>query len=244
MLLITFVQDIKPQTSNRIPPTTYLFYLIIFIFCITSFAKAPTLQNPLTVADATVKFRGNPVMPFLNRGWYFMEKEMYEKATNDFNIVLQLDSLNIASMYNLAHIDIHYGNYKNAVALYTHSLSIKNNDYGVYYSRSFANTHLGNYESALLDLDSAIMINKNSDFLYNNRAVLRMHLGWIEEALEDLEEAVRLSNSMNIDMLFNTAVLKNKLGNSAGALQDCDKALQLEPNNTDVLSLKESILNN
>jgi len=233
------------KSKNVVTPLSlqFIFYPIILVFGITSFVKARTLQNPLTVVDAVQKYNGISVFPLLNRGVYYIDREMYEKAANDFSKILKIDNKNKASLQNLAKISMQYGDYENAIALYNLSLSIDKKDYNTYYERSFAKTSLKNYEGALLDLDSAIMINKKTAYLYSNRGVLRNQLGFIEDALSDFEEAVKLSNYRNIDMLYNCAFVKYKLGDPIGALQFCKTALELEPNNEDVFLLKEKILN-
>jgi len=225
-------------TSHHFIP----YYIILLIFATTSHVKARTLQNPITVVEAIEKYNGIGVYPLLNRGVYFIDKNMYEKAANDFSKVLQLDPNNFTAYKNLAHINLQFGNYTNAITLYSIFISINNGDYSVYESRSRAKFNLGNYEGALLDLDSAIMINKNSAFLYNNRGVLKNQIGYVSEALLDFEQAVKLSNYINIDMLYNSAFVKNKLGDTKGALHDCDKALQVEPDNEDILLLKNRLL--
>jgi len=181
----------QPGTSGTYH---FIFYIIIFTFGITSFVKSQTLQNPLTVTEATIKHKGNTVISLLNRGGYYIDKELYEKAVRDFAKVIQLDITNEGAMTNLGNINYKFENYENAINFYNASLSLKK-DHKVFFYRSLAKTHLKNFESAVLDLDSAIMLNNKSYLLYNNRGFLKMQLELIEEAISDFEESARLSNS-------------------------------------------------
>jgi tetratricopeptide (TPR) repeat protein len=221
----------------------FSFFFLIFIFCVTSFIKARTLQNPVTVVDAVEKYRGIIVHPYTNRGVYYFDQEMYKAATDDFYKTLQLDPLNIVAANNLALIHVMYEEYEGAIAFYTYALSIDNktNAEKLYSDRSVAKIQTGDFEGALLDADSAIMLKKNSAILYNNRGGLRMHFGLTEEALADYDEAVRLSNFTYGSALRNRAFVKLQLEDITGALQDCNKALQLEPTNEEFLALKDTI---
>jgi tetratricopeptide (TPR) repeat protein len=136
-----------------------------------------------------------------------------------------------------------HGKYEEAITFFSKSILINNKRFYSYHQRSEAKSILGDFEGALRDLDSAIMLNKNAFFLYNNRGRLNVMLGFTAEALPDFEEAQRLTNSSNMDVLYNIAVVKYKLGDDIGALQICKEALQIEPKNEDLFALKKIIMN-
>jgi tetratricopeptide (TPR) repeat protein len=249
-IFILFIKLLQNITLPTFCITSFLsskiYYLLIFIilfFGATSFIKARTLQNPLTVAEATLKYGGICTVPYTNRGAYYLDRERYEEAIVDYDKVLRFDSRNTVALNNLAKINMIYQEYENAIALYTFSIAINNRMDGPYYNRSIAKMRTGDFEGALHDADSAIRINKNAALLYNNRGALRMYLGFSQAALEDFNEAVKLSNFLYSDALGNRAFVKSKLGDIEGALQDCEKAIAIEPTNEEFLKLKENILN-
>jgi tetratricopeptide (TPR) repeat protein len=70
-----------------------------------------------------------------------------------------------------------------------------------------------------------------------------MNLGYSTEALSDFDEALRLSKFTYSDAFGNRAFIKYSTGDFTGAMQDCEKALQLDSENLELKSFKESIPN-
>jgi tetratricopeptide (TPR) repeat protein len=246
VIIIKFVQEIFRRSKEVTNYNRFIYPILCFVivaFSITSFVKARTLQNPVTILDATEKYNGISVLPYLNRGGYYTDLDKFFIAAQDFGKVLQLDPANYDAIVNLAKINMMNGKNEEAIALYTLSLSLNNKDHRIYENRSQAKIRLGDLQGALLDVDTAIMMNSNVFLLYNNRGILKMNLGLTEDALSDFEEAARLSNYTNTDVLYNSAVVKYRFGDFPGALQDCDQALKLEPHNNDLHVLRERILN-
>jgi len=243
-ILVFIIKQLEIRTEAN--KSKILRYIIIFfilpIFSITSFVKAQTLRNPDTLLKAAVKYDGFTIIPYLDRGGYFIDLGKYEQAIQDFSKVLQLDLSNYEAIINLAKINMIIKDYESANALYTMALSLKKIDYRIFENRAQAKIELGDLQGALLDIDSAIMLNNNVYLLFSNRGFLKMKLGLYDDVLVDFEEAKRLSNSSNTDILVNCAAVKYQFGDLTGALQDCEMALKKDPNNHDLNALKESIL--
>ena len=221
MLIILFVQDmdfslsrnasLKQQSLSRF--IRIGLYILIIIFCITSFVKVRTLQNQSTVVKAVEKYKGLGIIPYTNRGIYYSDREKYETAAKYYDKVLQLDPKNLVSLINLANIKAIYKDYENAIALFTTYISINNRNEGAYYNRAMAKNNLGDFEGALLDLDSAIIIVIDNPLIYNTRGVLKMRLGFLNDALPDFDEAIKLSDSTYSDPINNKAFVISQLEN-------------------------------
>jgi tetratricopeptide (TPR) repeat protein len=248
-IFILLIKQIAPKNNQTVStffnPLSHkiIILFILPIFCITSFVKARTLQNPVSIADAAEEYGGLCFYPHLNRGVYYMFSENYTKAIHDFNKVINLEPNHSGTIINLAYINLKLQNYESANELYSMALLVEKKDYKLYENRAQAKMGLGDFSGALHDIDSAIMLNKNLYLLHNNRGILKMNLKLYENVIADFEEAKRLSNFSNIDVLSNCAAVKYQFGEYVTALQDCDMALKLEPNNQTLLSLKEAIIN-
>ena len=243
-ILMFIIKQLEIRTIHIISkiPRYLVIFLILPVFSITSFVKAQTLRNPDTLLKATVKYDGITVIPYINRGGYFVDLGKYEQAIQDFSKVLQLDSVNYEAIINLARINLLNANYENANLFYTMSLSLKNTDYRIYENRAQAKMGMGDLQGALLDIDSAIMLNNNGYLLFSNRGFLKMKLGLYDDVLVDFEEAKRLSNYSNADVLGNCAAVKYQFGDFISALQDCEMALKIDPNNHNLNALKDDII--
>ena len=243
-ILMFIIKQFELRTIHIISkiPRYLVIFLILPIFSITSFIKAQSLENPDTLLKATVKYDGFTLFPYLNRGHYFVELEKYSNAIQDFNKVLQLDSINNGAIINLARINMIHHNYENANALYSKSLLLNNQDYRIYENRAQAKIGMDDLQGALFDIDSAIKLNNSIYLLYSNRGFLKMKLGLYDDVLADFEEAKRLSNYSNSDVLGNCAAVKYQFGDLHGALQDCEMALKINPNNQNLNTLKAEIL--
>jgi len=221
MLIILFAQDMdfslsKNASLKQKSLSRFIrigLYILIIIFCITSFVKVRTLQNQSTVVKAVEKYKGLGIIPYTNRGIYYSDREKYETAAKYYDKVLQLDPKNLVSLINLANIKAIYKDYENAIALFTTYISINNRNEGAYFNRAMAKKDLGDFEGALLDLDSAIMITNDNPLIYNTRGVLKMRLGFLNGALPDFDEAIKLSDSTYSDPIKNKAFVISQLEN-------------------------------
>lgn len=216
------------------------FIILLFTFGVTSALKARTLQNPLTVVEAAVKYDGKTIVPYTNRGRFFLVNLNYDNALADYSKVISKDPNNFVAYHNCAKIFMEQQNYEQAIVYFTKSISLQSKIEGSYYNRSLAKTQLGDFEGALQDIDSAILLNNSAALLYNNRGVLRMNLGDSVGALSDFSLAIELSNYSYSDAYGNRAFVRKQLGEIEGAIEDCITALKLNPSDTEIeILLKE-----
>jgi len=97
------------------------------------------------------------------------------------------------------------------------------------------------YRKALICYTRAIELCPRCVAYYGNRSACRMMLGQWTEALEDARESVRLDSTFSKGYV-RIAKCCLAMGDTAAALNAVNKALELDPNGTDLAVEKASIL--
>lgn len=97
------------------------------------------------------------------------------------------------------------------------------------------------YRKALICYTRAIELCPRCVAYYGNRSACRMMLGQWTEALEDARESVRLDSTFSKGYV-RIAKCCLAMGDTAAALNAVNKALELDPNGTDLATEKASIL--
>lgn len=128
-----------------------------------------------------------------------------------------------------------------AIAGYDAEIRHDPEDLQAYYNRAMSKFNLGHYTAAIRDFDNVIQLfegkpnlrggNGNLLYLaYANRGVSRSNLEQYSAAIEDYSVALRLDASAY--PYYMRAWARYHLGERFGALLDCDRAVELDPNNS------------
>ncbi|PCI93477.1 MAG: hypothetical protein COB15_16300 [Flavobacteriales bacterium] len=159
------------------------------------------------------------------RAYMFYNSNQFEKSIEDFNRIIESDSLN-ESAYTSRGI----AKSKNDVyRLYSDSTT--STSFLKYFRISFSNnsTIILDTKGAIEDFSKAIEINPKYDFAYYNRAKIYDELDLIEKALTDINNAIKLEEKSEY---YLTRALIYKGNNDAEkSLNDFNKAIEINPEN-------------
>lgn len=96
---------------------------------------------------------------------------------------------------------------------------------------------IGDYESALADLDAAIAARHGGHRVHGLRGIALYHLNrWAE--CEDAMSAAIGRNPLNMDWLYDRAIVRTYLGRFAGAIEDASQAIALDANYTEAYTAR------
>ncbi len=171
----------------------------------------------------------NHVMELYKSGVEFHHQKNYERAIQDFDQVIKLDS-NFKYAYNdrgAAFSDL--GQNERAIQDYNQAIKLDPNFRMVYNNRGNAYKALGRHERAIQDYDQALRLDPKFSFAYYNRGSAYLALGKYERAIQDYDQAIRLDP--NHTFAYNGRGNAYKaLGQPERAIQDYDQATRLDPN--------------
>jgi len=135
------------------------------------------------------------------------------------------------------------GLYEDAVAMYQRAIEVYPNE-DSYANLGTAYFYLGRYDDALEAYRSALKLDSRNDVLYRNLGDAYLRVERVEEAQEQFKTAVSLlSEHLKINpddapRLADLAICQAKLGNAVVAAASIERAITLEPHNTNLMYAK------
>lgn len=120
------------------------------------------------------------------------------------------------------------GYWRDNLTLFTHAVSVTNDNYMAYYMRGTAYSALGNKKQAIADYDKAINFNPALEGAYNNRGNTYSALGDYDRAIADYDRAIAIDPNF-AEAYDNRGEAYAFLGNQERAVMDYDKAIEIDP---------------
>lgn len=162
---------------------------------------------------------------------------MYRNVNKNLELAIEYSqkALNVDSMYsNANHIHglIISDNSDFERAIYYFDRAIKSNPYNEapYYDRGISKRELQNYNGAIEDYNKAISLNPQYWKAYNNRGYVKSILNDYEGAIKDYNKVI--DNTESSYTYNNRGFAKYNLGDFESAKVDCEKAVELDPENS------------
>lgn len=159
------------------------------------------------------------------RAYVFYNSNQFEKSIDDFNRIIELDSLN-ESAYTSRGIA---KSKNNVYRLYSDSTTSAT--FLKYYRVSFSNNSIIIFDTkgAIDDFSKAIEINPKYAFAYYNRAKIYSELDLSENALSDINTAIKLDGKS--DYYLTRALIYKDNKDTKKSLSDFNKAIEINPEN-------------
>ncbi|MFA6923257.1 MAG: tetratricopeptide repeat protein [Bacteroidales bacterium] len=164
-----------------------------------------------------------------NRGNYYAQKGMYEKAFIDYNALDSMNSKDAKVYSNRGNIFGLQGKWAQSLADYSKSIQLDKNNSDAYLNRAITYSMMKEYKKALEDYNIAIKFIPNAVKLYQNRAFTYLSLGENKKAIDDYSYCIsQLPNDTNTYFFRGVAYFNMK--NYKEALKDNNEAIRLKPN--------------
>ena len=151
---------------------------------------------------------------YSNRGAAYDDLKQYEKAIEDYNKAIELDTNLAHSYYNRGDTYINLQQYEQAIADFDKTIELDQKFTAAHLDRGHAHYYLNQYEKAIEDYNKVIKLDPNDAQAYNDR----------ELALIELHGPAKEWNTKGIDF--------GKSGEYQKAMGCFDKAIELYPNFT------------
>lgn len=161
-------------------------------------------------------------------GIYFMQQNEYEKALDNFNRSIELNS-NDSELFTLRGLtQFNLGKMENAISDYNQSILIKPESNQAYIGRGMAYIAINEYNKAIEDIDKFIEFFPESYVAFQQKGLAHRGLKEYEKAVLDFTQAIQLEP--DFWQLYEsrglTFVLINNLDS---ALKDYNRAIELNP---------------
>jgi tetratricopeptide (TPR) repeat protein len=161
----------------------------------------------------------------LNRGAAKIDIRDFESAYQDFIEALKIDSLNIATLNNLATVCDEVGKGDQTLKYLYKIIEIDSTFIGAYGNIGFKNQLMGNHQAAIKFFNKVLQLDPEQPIAYNNRAYSKYKLGEYDAALKDVNQSIKMYPS-NSYAFRNRALIYIAMKQNAKACADIDEALR------------------
>lgn len=128
----------------------------------------------------------------LNRGATHSMFMQWEKAIEDFEIVLKFNPNNIGALNNIANAYKKINKSQKAIECLNKVISLDKYFLGPYINLGLLYTELDSLEQAMYHFNQAMSITKDEPLLYNNRGFTYYKMGEYNKALKDINQSIRM----------------------------------------------------
>jgi len=164
---------------------------------------------------------------FTNRGNAFNSKGDYDRAIQDFEQAIRLDS-NCAYAFNgLGNSRNGQGDYDQAIADYNRAIRLIPGYGYAFNGRGNAYNSKGDYDRAIRDYDEAIRFTPNYANAFNGRGNAYSSKGEYDRAIRDYDEAIRIRPN-HLYALNGRGNAYNHRREYDRAIQDFDQAIRID----------------
>ena len=199
---------------------------VSLVLAAATYERNKDWQDAITLwSDVIAK---NPQAPraHTNRGLRYLNLGKHQRALDDFNRALALESNSAQSYINRANANGQLGKYARAIEDCARAIGLQPDLKGVHYNRGNYYKQVGNFQRALDDYSREIKVQPDFAAVYNNRGNTYQQLGNYQRALADFTRAIELKPDY-ARAYQNRAALHAQLGKRESALRDQEQARKL-----------------
>jgi len=187
-----------------------------------------------------------------NRGTLYIERGLYDKAINDFKLVVSIDGNYPEAYSSRGQALMLKGDLDEALKDFNTALSLNPNLASAYENRGFLSLEYHHsQDEAIKDLTKSISLRPLSWILnkdlrplcalsYYNRGRAFFRNGDFKRAINDFNEAISL-DPKNAAAYKNRGIVYNETGNKSAAIKDFTKVIALRPNDGDAYYCRGNI---
>ena len=131
---------------------------------------------------------------FSNRGVSYKKKGQYDRAIQDYDQAIRLNSSNAGAFYNRGVYYDEKGRPDRAIQDYDQAIGLNPREANFFYNRGNSHQKKGQYDRAIQDYDQAIRLKPKNAFAFGNRGAAYEKLGRRDQALRDYKKQYELGS--------------------------------------------------
>ena len=167
---------------------------------------------------------------YSERGWAYINLELYDLALADFDMVIQIDETYENAYDGRGYAYMMLERYHQAENDYDVALRLESNNIRVMNHLGMLYRRTERYEDAYQLYTQTIQLDGTLDYLYNNRGFTAFEMGDCELAITDYNRALQLEPKTDDGLTFNNrAICYRELGEYDLAMADHNAAIAADP---------------
>jgi tetratricopeptide (TPR) repeat protein len=213
---------------------------LLMVYSVWTAQQAKIWQNSETMWSHVLTIYPNSPLALGNRGNYYRDNNLLQKAMADYTKAIQSDDSRHATYNSRAKLYFNSGQLDLALQDYNKAIELEPNKGEYYSNRGATHARLQNYRQAMQDLNKGIELDPNHISSYTNRAAVNDRTGNYEQARKDL--ATYLQYRPNDHQIwYNYGLTSMRMNDYQEALKGANQAINLSPNNGDYYKFRAKV---
>jgi tetratricopeptide (TPR) repeat protein len=205
----------------------FIFFILVIVLARITFERNKIWNNEFSLWYETVKAVPASATTHFNLANEYSRMNLLDKAIEEYNITLKLDSLSAYEVLNnLGNVYVKKGLIEEAIKIYKEAISISPNRATVYHSLAVAYGKKRQYNEAIEAGLKALRYNPFLDDARYNLALSYTYAGFIDEAITEFGRYL-VVNPYNPVIYVNIGYLYYKKGNHQKAKEYWTNALRV-----------------
>ncbi len=231
-----YLEKEKPAMK---PLALGIFGIFLLLLTIKTSGQVKLWNDSMTVMTNTINHHPIP-MAYNNRGNVYLDQEDYQKALDDYNNVLALDSTYYNAYLNRGIVYRRTGQPDKAMADYNTTIRLNPKIFKAYLNRGNIYFDRQQDSLAMADYNKVLEMTPNSPDVYSNMGAIYARGGKFEEAVKMFDQALQLKPEF-ISAMMNKGITLEYLNRLDEALATYDLYLSYKPDHAAVYAQKSSI---
>lgn len=201
------------DSTNKIA-TRIIYFIVVCYFAIFIYLtdiRVKVWHDSFALFNDIIKKYPSCEIARNSRASLYIGISEYEKAINDLNIAISIDTNYVDAYYNRAIAKTKSNNTWGAIEDYDKVTSLNENYLNGWYNKANLKRENGLLKEACLDYSKVINIDSTYWQAYNNRALCELGEKKYQEAFLDIEHTIKLK-SENVPSYYLRGLIKVELG--------------------------------
>jgi protein O-mannosyl-transferase len=216
------------KRKTLLPVLAGIAGLIIAFYGVFSFVRVGVWINTETLFTDVIKYDPKIATAYRNRGNYYRDNDMKDKALADFAALVQLTPDDHKPYISRGKIYFDTGEMEKAFFDFNKSIELDSSSAEAFSNRGTIYASRGEWDLALYDFNSALRINPGWKDAFLNRGLLYYNLMRWQDAIADIDQYLSIAPG-HAGAYNLRALAKAQMRDFPGALHDYELAMQSSP---------------
>jgi len=202
--------------------------IIVLGFSFITYNRNKVWRTEISLWEDVVKKSPNKARPHNNLGLAYKEKGMFDKAIEEYEKVLDIDSGYVDAHNNLGIVYMKRGKLNDAERKFRKILEIDPEYYKAYHNLGIIYAQKGWFDKAIPNFKKSLQINSHYAETYNNLGLVYGSRNKYREAVSAFKKAAILKPK-NGEIRYNLGITYGKMRKFDEAVTELEKTIQFNP---------------
>ncbi|MFI5218326.1 MAG: tetratricopeptide repeat protein [Bacteroidia bacterium] len=169
---------------------------------------------------------------YKNRGNYYREHGMMDKAFEDYNMLVQVNAKDPGAFSNMGNMYALRKEFPKSLEMYSKSIERDSTNFDTYVNRGITLSTMDEHRKALGDFNKALALKPGTEHLYEKIAFENMKLRNFEQCISICTDLLA-KNTGNVYAFFYRGIASANTGKITQAISDLQNTISLKPDHSE-----------